>query len=166
MGSSFGKSRQSDAEDVTTGAAGTAEAIDEVDLSRLSVLLIDDNKFIRRLVGEILRSFGVKKIAQAESAAAALAQMRIGANFDLIICDWSMEPKDGLWVLRAVRGGQTALRPQTPFVILTGECRENKVVEALAEGASSYIVKPVSAKLLMDHLIKLILEEKDKYELE
>src|SRR5690348_4786021 len=132
MSLSGGKSSQSDAENVGTGAVGPAERIDEVDLSRVSVLIIDDNKFIRRLVAEILRSFGVKRISQADSAVSALGHMAIGANFDLIICDWSMEPRDGLWLLRAVRGGQTGLRPHTPFVILTGECRENKVVEALA----------------------------------
>ena len=84
----------------------------------------------------------------------------------MIISDWSKHPSDGLFVLRSVRSGKTGLKPQTPFVVLTGECRQNKVIEALAEGASSYIVKPISAKLLMGHLIKLILDEKDKYELD
>ena len=146
--------------------AGHAACIDKVDLSRLAILLIDDNKFIRRLVTEILRSFGVRKIYQADSAASALGQMAVRGKFDLIICDWSMEPVDGLSVLRAVRCGKTQISPRTPFVILTGECRENKVVEALSEGASSYIVKPISAGLLMQHLVKLILDEKEKFELD
>jgi DNA-binding response OmpR family regulator len=65
-----------------------------------------------------------------------------------------------------VRGGKTPVSASIPFVILTGECRENKVVEALAEGASSYIVKPISAKLLMTHLVKLVLNDREKYEFE
>ena len=164
--SAFAKLPKSDPGNVASAATEHAGGIEKLDLSRLSILLIDDNKFIRRLVTEILRSFGVKMIHEADSASSALGQMAIRGKFDLIICDWSMEPKDGLWVLRAVRGGKTPLSPRVPFVILTGECRENKVVEALAEGASSYIVKPISAGLLMNHLVKLIIDDKEKYELD
>ena len=166
MSSSFGKPPKLHTGNAGAGALDALERMGEVDLSRLSVLVIDDNKFVRRLVAEILRSFGVKEIFEADSATAAIDQMAIGVNFDLIISDWSMHPSDGLFVLRSVRSGKTGLKPQTPFVVLTGECRQNKVIEALAEGASSYIVKPISAKLLMGHLIKLILDEKDKYELD
>jgi CheY-like chemotaxis protein len=142
------------------------DRIDKVDFSRLSVLLVDDNKFVRRLVAEILRSFGVRKILEAGSAASAISKMSIGTHFDLIICEWSMQPKDGLFVLRSVRSGKTGIRQSTPFAILSGDSRQNKVIEALAEGANSYIVKPISARLLMSHLVKLMADEKGKYELD
>ena len=147
-------------------AAETAKNIASIDLSRLSVLLIDDNKFMRHLVSAILQSFGVKRICEAASADAAFKQMKNSTRFDLVICDWSMAPRDGLSILRRVRGGKTPLNPRIPFVMLTGECREDKVVEAMSEGVSSYIIKPISAKLLMNHLIKLMLNDRDKYELD
>ena len=136
------------------------------DFSPLSILVIDDNKFIRRLVAEILRGFGVTWISQAKSADDAISQMSVESNFDIVICDWSMHPKDGLYVVRALRAGKTRVKPTVPFIMLTSECRKNKVMEALAAGVSSYIVKPICAKLLMDHLVKLILDEKEIYELE
>ena len=130
-------------------------ATEKADFSRLTILLIDDNKFIRKLVGEILSVFGVGKVVEAESADAAM--MRMGETQpDVIFCDWLMEGKDGLDVLRAVRGGRAPIDPKTPFVMLTGERRSDHVVTALAEGADSYIAKPVSAAILMSHLMKLI----------
>lgn len=138
----------------------------KLDLSRLSILLIDDNKFIRHLVSEILQSFGVKSICEAASADDAFHQMKTGSHFDLVICDWSMEPKDGLYVLRSIRSGKTPLSPRIPFVMLTGECREKKVIEALSEGVNSYIIKPISAQLLMNHLLKLIVNDKERCELD
>ena len=133
--------------------------IEQADFSRLTILLIDDNKFIRKLVGEILRVFGVGKVIEADSADAAI--LRMGeAQPDVIFCDWLMEGRDGLAVLRMVRGGQASIDPKTPFIMLTGERRSDHVVTALAEGADSYIAKPVSAAILMSHLMKLIHADK------
>lgn len=134
--------------------------ITKADFSRVTIMLVDDNKFIRKLVGEILRSFGVGKICEAESADEALAVMRLSKP-DLIISDWAMEPKDGLSVLAALRDGRTGIDPKTPFILLTSERRSEQVIKALAEGADSYIAKPVSAGVLMTHLVKLIVAARE-----
>jgi len=151
------------AANVEDGAFHRSGNLVSADFSTLSILIIDDNKFIRRLVAEILRSFGVRRISEAASAVEAVSLMEVQGNFDIVICDWSMEPKDGLFVLRALRRGKTRVNPAAPFVMLTSECRKDKVMEALAEGVSSYIVKPISSKLLMHHLVKLILNDKERY---
>ena len=130
-------------------------ATEKADFSRLTILLIDDNKFIRKLVGEILSAFGVGKVIEADSADAAMLRMG-DAQPDVIFCDWLMEGRDGLDVLRMVRGGQAPIDPKTPFIMLTGERRADHVATAIAEGADSYIAKPVSAAILMSHLMKLI----------
>jgi AmiR/NasT family two-component response regulator len=50
--------------------------------------------------------------------------------------------------------------------MLTGECRVDRVAIAIAEGADSYIAKPISAKILMSHLIKLIAADKSVHYLD
>ena len=129
--------------------------IDKADFSKLTVLLVDDNAFIRQLVGDILRSFRVGKVVQADGVKEALSHL---ANLqpDVIFCDWLMAPVDGLSLLRAVRKGQTAIDPKTPIIMLTGERRGDHVAVAIADGADGYIAKPVSPKILMSHLVKLI----------
>jgi two-component system chemotaxis response regulator CheY len=133
--------------------------IEKADFSKLTVLLVDDNEFIRRLLGDILRSFRVGKIVQAESVEEALSHL---ANLqpDVIFCDWLMVPTDGLSLLRAVRQGRTPIDPKTPVIMLTGETRVDRVAVAIADGADSYIAKPISAKNLMSHLVKLIAADK------
>ena len=164
--SCVGTEKSFEAEAIEAGANYRPGILASADFSTLSILLVDDNKFIRRLVAEILKSFGVRRISEAASAVEAVSLMGAQGNFDIVICDWSMEPKDGLFVLRALRGGKTRVNPATPFVMLTSECRRDKVMEALAEGVSSYIVKPISSKLLMHHLVKLILNDKARYEVD
>jgi CheY-like chemotaxis protein len=129
--------------------------IQKADFSELTVLLVDDNEFIRRLLGDILRSFRVGKVIQAASVEEALSHLA-SVQPDVIFCDWLMAPVDGLSLLRSVRQAQTPIDPKTPIIMLTGETRVDRVAIAIADGADSYIAKPVSAKILMSHLIKLI----------
>lgn len=133
--------------------------IDKADFSKLTVLLVDDNAFIRRLLGDILRSFRVGKIVQAASVEEALSHLE-NLQPDVIFCDWLMAPTDGLSLLRAVRQGRTPIDRKTPIIMLTGETRVDRVAIAIADGADSYIAKPISAKNLMSHLIRLIAADK------
>jgi DNA-binding response OmpR family regulator len=71
-----------------------------------------------------------------------------------------MVPTDGLSLLRAVRQGRTPIDLKTPIIMLTGETRLDRVAIAIADGADSYIAKPISAKNLMSHLIRLIAADK------
>jgi two-component system chemotaxis response regulator CheY len=133
--------------------------IEKADFSKLTVLLVDDNAFIRRLLGDILRSFRVGKIVQAESVEEALSHLA-SLQPDVILCDWLMAPTDGISLLRAVRQGRTLVDPKTPIIMLTGETRVDRVAVAIADGADGYIAKPISAKNLMSHLVKLIAADK------
>ena len=134
--------------------------IARADFSRVAILVIDDSPYMRRLVTEMLQSFGVGKVIQADGAEEAFAQMR-RVRPDLVISDWEMYPGDGLSVLRRLR--QEAC--QVPFIMLTGHNGNEDVTLALGEGADSYIVKPFSSETLMNHLLKVIeaqLEEEDE----
>lgn len=141
------------------GAWGMA-VIARADFSRVAILVIDDSPYMRRLVTEMLQSFGVGKVIQADGAEEAFAQMR-RIRPDLVISDWEMYPGDGLSVLRRLR--QEAW--QVPFIMLTGHNGNEDVTLALGEGADSYIVKPFSSETLMNHLLKVIAtqpEEEDE----
>lgn len=133
--------------------------ITKADFSQLTILVIDDSEFVRRLVLEMLSGFGVGKILLAESAAEAFARMD-GTRPDLIICDWQMHPVDGLAVLRKLRLQPSEDYPRIPFIMLTGHNSTDDVTTAIGEGADSYIVKPFSSATLMTHLLKVILADK------
>ncbi len=91
--------------------------LDKVDLSELDILLIDDNKFIRLLLGDVLRSFGVGTVREASSADQALEKIHQHRP-DIILCDWMMDPPDGLALLRKIRSVDGAQR--VPVIMITG----------------------------------------------
>lgn len=138
---------------------GKPMTITKVDFSRLRILVIDDSQFVRRLVQEVLLSFGVGKVIAVDSADQAFKAMAINRP-DLIICDWLMYPIDGLTILRRLRNELEHRYPGMPFIMLTGHSGNDEVATALGEGADSYIVKPFSARTLMQHLLKVIAAHK------
>ena len=135
--------------------------ITKVDFSKLSILVIDDSQFVRKLVEEVLRSFGVGRVISAESADEGFAQIERHSPH-VIICDWQMYPVDGITFLRRLRQDPAGRYRSVPFIMLTGQSGNDDVSAAIREGADSYIVKPVSAQTLMNHLLKVIIADKNK----
>ena len=127
----------------------------KLDLSQLSILVIDDSRFMRKLTCEILHSFGVGKVRAAESSSEALKMLNASAP-DIIICDWQMYPMDGLTLLKTLRQDKQSHLARIPFLMVTGHRSDEHVNAALGEGADSYVVKPYSISTLMAHLVKLI----------
>lgn len=140
-------------------SGGHSLTIEKADFSKLTILVIDDSQFVRRLVQEMLKGFGVGKIFLAESAQEAFARLEATCP-DLIICDWQMHPVDGLEILRKIRLQSSGGYPRIPFIMLTGHNGNDDVATAIGEGADSYIVKPFSSGTLMTHLLKVIQADK------
>ena len=134
-------------------------AITKADFSPLTILVIDDSPFMLRLLAEMLSGFGVGKVLTAETAEEAFQRMEVRAP-DVIFCDWEMYPMDGLALLRRLRQQNQSHLASVPFVMVTGHNGNEDVTEALGEGADSYVVKPFSAETLMNHLIKVIVQDK------
>jgi two-component system chemotaxis response regulator CheY len=132
--------------------------LEAADFTKLQILLIDDNKFIRLLIKEILRTFGVATVLEAETADHAM-KLIIDKRPDIVICDWLMRPVDGMGILKMLRAHSSKEVRKTPFIMLSGEVRDDYVAEAIGEGADSYIAKPFTAATLMAHLVKVILKE-------
>lgn len=126
-------------------------AISHADFSGIRFLVIDDNRFIRKLTSEILNSFGAHSVLQAENVQDALYYVEHKSP-DIILCDWMMYPVDGLGFLKALRGKGIT----TPVILVTGHATPDYVHQAIGEGADSYIVKPFTAFTLMEHLLKVI----------
>lgn len=116
-------------------------------LERLNFLIVDDNKHMRALVKTILLTLGVKNTLEADDGADAFKELR---HFpaDIIICDWNMEPLDGLDFTRMVRTAKDSPNPFVPIIMLTGHTEMNRVMEARDVGIHEFLAKPISAKSL------------------
>jgi DNA-binding response OmpR family regulator len=109
-------------------------------LENLTILLIEDDESMRTLVERMLSRLKIKVVAKQDGPAALQVLQAATQPVDLIICDWNMPGMSGMDVFEQAR----ALRPELPFLMLTGRADLDSVVSAKKAGVAGYIVKPIS----------------------
>jgi two-component system, NtrC family, response regulator HydG len=103
----------------------------------LRVLIIDDDQFHAETVAEVLQRVGYSTTI-ATSGTGGVRQLE-RADFDVVLTDLRMADLDGLAVLRRAKEEQ----PDAAVVVITGHGEVKTAVEAIKEGASHYLQKPV-----------------------
>jgi len=101
-----------------------------------SILVVDDEPAIRRLLRTSLssQSFRVLEVADGRAALAEIRQSRP----DLVILDLGLPDISGLDLIRTVRADGNAV----PILVLSSRADEKGKVEALDLGADDYVTKP------------------------
>ncbi len=126
-------------------------------IQSLSVLVVDDNQYMRKMVRNLLVNCGIKDICEAADGIAALDAIRtIGP--DVVILDWEMPLLSGAELVRIVRSPGVFPMPAIPIIMLTGHCERWRVVEAVRLGVNEFLTKPVSAKAIYDRLVSIMMQ--------
>jgi CheY-like chemotaxis protein len=110
-----------------------------------TVLIVDDEEGIRRLLGHWVESLGYT-VQSAGDADEAL-QMMQATSIDAAICDIRMPGHDGLWLIDQLR----ASHPATAIVIATGRTDMDPFV-TLRSGVAGYLIKPFRVEELRQAL--------------
>ncbi len=126
----------------------------QVDLSRLTVLVVDDEPDTRGVVEQLLLQAGAK-VATAGSAAEALVSLRRKPP-DLLISDIGMPGTDGYALIRQVRRLPVAEGGQVPAMALTAFARSQDRTSALIAGYQAHIAKPFEAQELLATVASLV----------
>jgi DNA-binding response OmpR family regulator len=108
------------------------------------ILIVDDDREIRELVGNYLKKNGLRTTVVADGR-----QMRsfLDANtVDLIVLDIMMPGDDGLQLCRELRVGK---HKATPVLMLTARNDETDRIIGLEMGADDYLSKPFAARELL-----------------
>jgi signal transduction histidine kinase len=112
--------------------------------TRPRIIWADDNRDMRDYVRRLLVGrYVVEAVIDGEEALAAARR----EEPDLVLSDVMMPRLDGLALTRAMRA-DPSLR-DVPVMLLSARAGEEARVEALAEGADDYVVKPFSARELL-----------------
>lgn len=112
-----------------------------------TALLIDDEAYFRKFVGQVLAPTLVSRVLEARDGQEGLRLFQEHAP-DVVLLDISMPQMDGLRTLHALR----ALSPTTPIIMLTSLSQEAVVEECVGEGATYFIRKDVPAQQLVGML--------------
>jgi DNA-binding response OmpR family regulator len=133
----------------------TAPAVSQVNAAparRASILLADDDPFLRAIVEQRLESAGFF-VKSVEDGAAALFELQT-ERYDAVILDGMMPMVDGFEVLRRLRA--TGAADGVPIVMLTALDGSESEQVALQLGAAAHMPKPFDAAVLIERLQALV----------
>jgi two-component system, chemotaxis family, chemotaxis protein CheY len=126
-------------------------------IQSLSILVVDDNQYMRKMIRNLLVNCGIKDIWEAADGIAALDTIRTMGP-DVVILDWEMPLLSGAELVRIVRSPGVFPMPDVPIIMLTGHCERWRVVEAVRLGVNEFLTKPVSAKAIYDRLVSIMMQ--------
>jgi two-component system, NtrC family, nitrogen regulation response regulator NtrX len=107
------------------------------------ILIIDDEKAIRKTLMEIL-SFEGYKVDEASDGEEGLKKFKEKA-YDLVLCDIKMPKLDGIEFLQ--KAGES--NPDIPIIMISGHGNIETAVDAVKKGAYDYISKPPDLNRLL-----------------
>ncbi|NNJ10838.1 response regulator transcription factor [Chloroflexales bacterium ZM16-3] len=107
-----------------------------------SILVVDDEALVRRVLGDALIQAGyrVHRAADGTEALAVLEE----TSAHLMLLDLQLGEEDGVDVMRAARSRW----PNLPIIILTAHGSMSSAIEAVRNDAADYLLKPISMDTL------------------
>jgi CheY-like chemotaxis protein len=110
-----------------------------------SVLIVDDSALDRELAKRILSQDSQLSVEAVDSGRAALDRLHAG-GIDLVLTDLMMPDINGLQLVTTIRVDH----PDVPVILMTGGGTEVIAINALAQGAASYVPKRMLNEWLLN----------------
>lgn len=141
--------------DVETELDDNVESNPSFDPDKPIVLVIDDNRDIQKLVGEILGTdYNIITASNGKEG------VRMAARYvpDLIVCDVMMPVMDGLECCRHIKNEVST--SHIPVLMLTACSMDEQRVQGYDSGADGYLSKPFNSSVLRSRCSSLIVNRK------
>ncbi len=121
----------------------------------VDVLIVDDSAAIRKILQRVLRQTDIPigEVLEAGDGVEALKTLN-DRHVNLILSDINMPNMDGLQLLAQLK--QSDKWKSVPFVMVTTEGGQGKVIEAVQLGAAGYVRKPFTADQIKEKLTGII----------
>jgi DNA-binding NtrC family response regulator len=123
----------------------------------LSVLVVDDDSDVRRMLSSILEDEGysVEAVDNGRQALKTCEKL----PFDVALVDINLPDVKGTELLHELK----RMQPRMVKIIITGEPSVENAVKALYEKADGFVSKPFDSQELLETIRKLVAEKKDEY---
>lgn len=126
------------------------------DYSKLKILLIEDNAYMRAILITILKGIGISDIREARDGTEALELLQ-DFYADIAMADYNMGPINGVEFTRMLRMAPDSINPYLPVIMISGHAARHRVIEARDAGVTEFIVKPLTARALISRLEALVM---------
>jgi len=125
-----------------------------VHFDSLRILVVDDNRQMRTIIGCVLTAIGVGKVYFAEDGREALAIIK-RHPVDIAFVDYEMPVMDGIEFITTTRRLETDAR-FTPLIMVTGHSFGPSILAARDAGVNELLTKPVTAQSILQRLEAVI----------
>ncbi len=110
------------------------------------ILIVEDEDAIRRVLSKIILNEDGEMVVEEAMDGAEGYEMIQKTDYDLVLCDIKMPKMDGVEVLQKVQ----EIKPEIPFIMISGHGELETAVETMRLGAYDYISKPPDLNRLLN----------------
>lgn len=136
----------------------------KANLGFLSVLVVEDNNFMRLIFMSVLRTIGIENIATANNGAEAIKVIEEKSRsvplgtppFDLIFLDLLMPEVNGFMTLRWIRSSAQTPDRFVPVIVTSGAADRPYVEQSRDAGMNEFVSKPYSTQAVWDRLMGVL----------
>ena len=115
----------------------------------MKALIVDDSRFIRQYLRQLLEGMGMR-CEEAMDGNEALQMLRGTSLFDFMLLDVNMPKMSGLECVKTLR--EAGLQPPMKVMIVTTEADNSYICQALEYGADEFLMKPFTPEGLREKL--------------
>ena len=124
----------------------------------VSVLIVDDELMMRKILRLIMHEMGFNVDAEASSGHAVMPIIN-EQQPDLVLLDINLPGTDGLDLLRRIHAEHSYIK----VVMISSEASQEKVKEAIDNGAVDFIAKPFHPDAVMNKLKRFMAKEDPEF---
>lgn len=115
------------------------------------VLIIDDSRAMRQIIGKIMKQLGFE-IFEAGDGKEGIDQLEQHKDeVELVLVDWNMPVMNGYEFVEAVRAQDEFANHK--LVMVTTETEPTQMAKALMAGVDEFVMKPFTSEILIEKLM-------------
>jgi len=115
----------------------------------LRVLVVDDLRFMRTIIRDILETAGIEVIGEAENGVECLALYE-ETKPDIVLLDITMPVMDGITTLRELKRKYI----ESTVIMCSALGQQKYIIKAIQLGAKDFIVKPFNPERMLSAVHK------------
>lgn len=138
----------------------TEKAEPRLNLSKATVLLLQNNQTELDILGQVFIGFGVRAIRKCLTLAQAEECIKSGVVFELVVVDSDMPQGAGYDFIARLRRMEDNENRLAPMMLVSGHTVSSSIARARDCGANFVVAKPITPKVMLDRVLWLAREER------